>query len=431
MGWLTNNGDKRLASFHPAAQFRNSLYRPDVIKHVLKTGKVAKALELADKEKGQATALLDVAKVLPPIVAVTSPDKVMTETAEANFEVGALALSVGGRPIQSLRLLVNGRPYVGGEKTYMPPRGGEIRERWRMELTPGSNVIQVQAESAVSKSLSEPVEVLYEKARGIKRVPGEKDNKQWDLPNLYVLAVGVGDYPHAAMKLRYAAKDAQVLSKTLQAGADGLYGKVEVKVLTDKDATLRNVRQGLGWLKKQMTQRDLAIVFFAGHGEQDSDGIFYLLPVDVDADDVASTALPSGLIKEALQSIPGRVLLLLDACHSGAVGGRRSGGAITDDLRRDLVSDECGVVVMCSSTGKEVSLESAVIEHGLFTKALVEGLAGKADYNRDQVIYSNELDLYVSDRVKELSNGRQHPVTNKPSSVRPFPLSQMKQSPGL
>ena len=79
---------------------------------------------------------------------------------------------------------------------------------------------------------------------------------------------------------------------------------------------------------------------------------------------------------------------------------------------------------MCSSTGREFSLESSEVEHGLFTKALVEGISGAADYNKDGVIYFNELDLFVSERVKELSRGRQHPVTNRPTSVRPFPVSR-------
>ena len=260
-------------------------------------------------------------------------------------------------------------------------------------------------------------------ARGVERLPPDKAKDAWELPNLYVLAVGVSDYPKESMKLKYAHKDARVLAKTLQATSKGLYANVEVKVLIDKEASLRNIRQGFSWLKKQMTSRDVAVFFFAGHGEKENDGIFYLLPADVDAADVASSALPSGLIKEAMQSIPGRVLMLLDACHAGAVDGRRHGGSLSDDLRRELVADECGVVVMCSSTGREVSLESPLLEHGLFTKALVEGLEGKADYNQDRVIQLNELDLYVSNRVKELSRGKQHPVTNRPASVQPFAIS--------
>jgi hypothetical protein len=40
------------------------------------------------------------------------------------------------------------------------------------------------------------------------------------------------------------------------------------------------------------------------------------------------------------------------------------------------------------------------------------------------VVYLNELDAYVTDRVKELTKGQQHPVTAKPTSIRSFPLAR-------
>jgi len=57
---------------------------------------------------------------------------------------------------------------------------------------------------------------------------------------------------------------------------------------------------------------------------------------------------------------------------------------------------------------------------------VIEGLSGKADYNKDGVIHFNELDLYVTDRVKELAKGRQHPVTARPTTIRSFPLTRAK-----
>ena len=83
-----------------------------------------------------------------------------------------------------------------------------------------------------------------------------------------------------------------------------------------------------------------------------------------------------------------------------------------------------GIVVMCSSTGREFSMESAALGHGYFTQGLTEGLSGRADYNKDGLVYLTELDTYLSDRVKELSQDHQHPVTAKPMSVVPFALSR-------
>ena len=44
--------------------------------------------------------------------------------------------------------------------------------------------------------------------------------------------------------------------------------------------------------------------------------------------------------------------------------------------------------------------------------------------SRTVIDYLHHLDAYVTDRVKELTRGRQHPVTSKPSTIRSFPLSK-------
>jgi uncharacterized caspase-like protein len=167
------------------------------------------------------------------------------------------------------------------------------------------------------------------------------------------------------------------------------------------------------------------VVFFSGHGQRDGDGRFYLLPVDVDADNLLATGLSDDDLKKVLADLPGRVLTLLDACHAGAAGGdaRKAAGALTDDLVRDLATDDYGVVVMAAAMAREYSLENNRFGHGNFTLAVVEGLAGKAG-RADGAVYLHNLDAYVTDRVKELSAGRQHPVTAKPASIRSFPLSK-------
>ena len=42
----------------------------------------------------------------------------------------------------------------------------------------------------------------------------------------------------------------------------------------------------------------------------------------------------------------------------------------------------------------------------------------------DGTVYLNELDLDVTERVKTLTGGKQHPVTEKPTTIRSFPLAR-------
>ena len=426
--WKVDNGREKFASLYPASKFRQSLYRPDVIKLLLKTGSVSKALELADRQRGKTGSLTNVAEVLPPKIEIVGPSLKERVLAKSPLKVDALGQSVGSHPITAMRLFLDGRPHEGasGRIKVSEPRLGEIKQSWNVKLTPGKYQISVQAESEVSSAVSEPIEVTIAADRGLD-IGGSLDQSKENvvLPSLYVLAIGVSDYP-GKLKLNYAARDAQVLAKTLETSSNALYRKVEVKLLTDKQATRRDILKGLTWLRTQMTQNDVAIVMFAGHGAKDSDGTFYLLPVDVDTDDLLSTGVPGDQIKNTLAAVPGKVIVLLDACHAGAVDGKqqRAATALTDDLVRDLVTDDFGVIVMCSAMAREFALESQSIKHGFFTLAIVEGLSGKADQNKDGVVYFHELDNFTTERVKELAEGKQHPVTAKPTSIRSFPVSQ-------
>ena len=83
-------------------------------------------------------------------------------------------------------------------------------------------------------------------------------------------------------------------------------------------------------------------------------------------------------------------------------------------------------MVFSSSTGRQFSLENASWNNGAFTKALVEGIDGKADEQHSGRVTYKMLDLYVSERVKSLTQGNQSPVTQAPGGVNDFPLALTK-----
>ena len=61
------------------------------------------------------------------------------------------------------------------------------------------------------------------------------------------------------------SKDAKDFAAVLQAQGGGLYAEAPVaKVLTDREVTRDAVIDGLEWLEKQATSRDVAIVYLAG-----------------------------------------------------------------------------------------------------------------------------------------------------------------------
>jgi uncharacterized caspase-like protein len=156
------------------------------------------------------------------------------------------------------------------------------------------------------------------------------------------------------------------------------------------------VAVGLRWLEGNAKAPDLAVVFFAGHAVRDGKE-FCLLPHDADPKRPAATGITGAVLEQRLAGLPGLVLLLLDTDHAGAVGTLAAQGK---------------VAVLGACLGKEEA--GAADGHGFFSRALVEGLQGKAARNpRDSCVYLHHLEQYVIDRVAELSRDEQHPTAAK------------------
>ena len=235
---------------------------------------------------------------------------------------------------------------------------------------------------------------------------------------LHLLAIGISAYnPEYAKNLRlhYADGDANDLASAIVNTQSSLY-QVEPQVLLDKDANRIGIMEALDAMRRHMMAgggNDLAVVHFSGHGAM-VDGKLYLLPYEVDARDgpsIKASGLEAGAFKDELLELAkyGRVLVLLDACHSGAT--TMNGAAIAidaDALRVGLAA--ANVTVLTSSKGSETSEERDTWQHGAFTKALLDALDDPAaDINHNGLISTTGLESYLMKRVPELTDGHQTP----------------------
>jgi uncharacterized caspase-like protein len=129
-------------------------------------------------------------------------------------------------------------------------------------------------------------------------------------------------------------------------------------------------------------------------------------------------------IKTTIDSLAGKTLFFIDTCHSGNVlGGRKGDQADINGLVNELASAENGAIVFAASTGTQYSIEDPAWSNGAFTKALVEGLGGQAGVGTSGRITVNMLELYISERVKELTRGQQTPTTKKPDMISDYPVA--------
>lgn len=247
--------------------------------------------------------------------------------------------------------------------------------------------------------------------------------------NLYVLAVGVSRYHRGELKLQYPAKDARDLGMVFQKQEGHLFEKVRTTVLVDKDATVARIKAGLNWLIKQTTDNDMAIVMLAGHGINDARIGYCFLSVDYDPDpeQLLSTAVTEGELRDLLTRISGKRLFIIDTCHAGQLyAGQRRYRNVPHLGRfiRELQVARPTLVSLLASTGDQLAAESSDWGNGAFTKALIEGLKGSADRSGRGVVYVTPLYSYVCERVKELTSGDQTPTISMPDGVLlDFPLA--------
>lgn len=156
----------------------------------------------------------------------------------------------------------------------------------------------------------------------------------------------------------------------MQRQKGGLYRDVVVKVLTDAQATERGILDGLEWIERETTRKDVAIVFLAGHGVNDTKGAYYVLPADAQTEQLRQTAVPFWEIKNTVGALAGKTVVFVDTCHSGNVMGARGGVGDITAVVDELASVESGAVVFASSTGRQLSLENAAWGNGAFTRAV-------------------------------------------------------------
>jgi WD40 repeat protein len=171
---------------------------------------------------------------------------------------------------------------------------------------------------------------------------------------LYLLAIGISAYNEEYAKnlrLQYADRDASDLASAIVNTQSSLY-QVQPLVLLDKDANKLGIMEALASMRQHMAGNDLAVVHFSGHGAM-VDGELYLLPYEVNARNDASikaSGLKADDLKHELLELAksGRVLVLLDACHSGATTMNGAAVAIdADALRIGLAAGN--VTVLTSS----------------------------------------------------------------------------------
>ncbi|SOD96448.1 outer membrane protein assembly factor BamB family protein [Spirosoma fluviale] len=213
-------------------------------------------------------------------------------------------------------------------------------------------------------------------------------------PALYGLSVGVS-YP----PIRFAEADARAIAETLQRQQGQSFTKVAVQLLNaPQQATTTQIGAAIErWsLTLKPNPDDWVLVFVSGLAI-DLQHDLRLIGADYDQAAPRNTSLSLRQLLRDLNALPCRKLVLLDMGQPEQVGPPAN-----DRTFSFLPRDFPNTYVLMASQPDQPAYEDPAWQHGAFTRALLDGLTGPADTNRDGQLRLSELGSYLSEAVPAL-----------------------------
>lgn len=252
----------------------------------------------------------------------------------------------------------------------------------------------------------------------------------------WAFVVGVSKFAKPGINLKYPAKDAKDLASYLVNEAN--FAPDHVKLIVDEQATKERVLAELGdkWLPRVAHPNDLVLIFISTHGspsQADLQGLNYLVMHNTDPSSLYATGLRlsdlAAAVKERVHS--NRVVLIIDACHSGAAEAAK-GLARVGNVDSVSLAQGTGQLIICSSEPNQLSWESKRYPNGVFTHQLIEALraqSGKASLSQAFERLKDSVQSEVLEDRSELQtavlkskwSGNDLIISAPPTKPRPVP----------
>lgn len=242
----------------------------------------------------------------------------------------------------------------------------------------------------------------------------------------YALLIGTGSDERI---LNATVGDAKGIQKILHDNAQ--YPKDQVRLLTEKEATLDNIKEGFSWLAEQCEidggKGKTAIILYSGHGRNANDFVneFFLEPYGMKPDGTGAL-LKSTFIKQVNRILADRVVIILSCCHAAQLGvalGESTGeedNYFLDETAMFISQLEKGlgrIIISSSHASQESFAESKESQTTIFGGVLIEAMRGKAARLSDQAVSALQIADYVlktvEKKVREIGRS-QNPILRIP-----------------
>lgn len=410
IGWLANDpNDSNNPIWYDFGAFKNEYYRPDVVERVLRTKDTREALRQANQSYGipdQDSQVSDITKdvevLAPTAITLLSPkpgENIDSEVIDLRFELRSSSNAIP----EEVNVHLNGS-YIKSIT-----KGLKLNKVISIPISIPGFARKNKQEISIKLSAITTKEGIR---RGVKPVIRELEytgRSYADVePRLFGLFVGISHYDKEEIRLRYAHIDAIQLKTFWDTQIGKPYRSIDIKVLSEREADRNSITQKLSWLAKTAEPDDYVMIFFAGHGTTLSGTDRYLYftrtadPSDIKQ--LTQTSITDQDLSEYLGKIKARIkIVFLDTCRNPIGTGLRR---IDFNALGSVATNYWNAIVFFAAGKGGYAFERN--GHGVFTKAMLDGLNGRAELEPvDGAISIVELDRYIALEVNKKTNFKQ------------------------
>jgi len=170
--------------------------------------------------------------------------------------------------------------------------------------------------------------------------------------------------------------------------------------------TSTTILAGLERLSGELDVEDTLLLYYAGHGVIRKNGKLYLAANNTEQSTLGSSAISAEQALEYMrESRAQKRVLILDCCHSGAIGSNFRGGDVDGSLNG--LADSFGSYILTASTAIQLAEEREKDGHGVFTAAILEGLTTGGAARDDKVTIP---DLHSYAHIRLAASATQRPL---------------------
>lgn len=427
-------------SVWPVQQFDLNLNRPDI---VLERMGVANPATLSSykavvqkrlKKNADAifpTKLDDL--VTPEVSIVNRPS--LPYMVEEDQQTLKLEIRSTTSPVVKLLVWINGNPVptMANEKEFFAA-SSTVTTHVTLELSPGYNRVEVQAEDASGRK------------SGISMINFYNQNEY--LPDLYLVLIGLSEYQNGAL-LPGPDEDVRLLSKiyadsalcyvkkTRGKGSPGImYRKIEEVMLLNKEVTREKIDSLQIFLSRARTG-DHVIFYFAGHGILQDSNHYYLTTWDTDFKQPELRGIEYDTLLQSFSTCKARQkLFLINACNAGEFDADMAQFNLMKELFPDIRSSN-GAQVLVGATGNQSAFSSSdetkcLTPFGWFYSDFLinfnpaDDAVNPRDLNYDNYYSVSECAAYLSRNISAVTDGDQQPELRQYNFHADFNLSKRK-----